>query len=421
MDTSNSLSFKEAAFEILKSEDRPLTAKEIVDFAMQRNILRTEGKTPEATMAAQLYMDIRKPKSKFKKVGAGKFSLKTQTESPSSPLLLMEKQNSIVRKALEKKLLEMDPFQFEILVAELLKKIGYENVDVTKRSGDKGIDVIADLTMNGITNVKTVIQVKKYKKGNNIPGKIVTQLRGSAEVDQRGLIITTSDFTKDAIKESKAEKKMPVSLVNGERLLDLLIKFEIGVKKEIVSVYSLDDEFFDNEEIAGSDSRPSEKNRGLWPMPGGYGSYIETLFRYMEEVSRGNNTRAGLISWFIGSYENVSSEKTANGYVNVSKTMGLSTYEGGKVKLTDAGEEIRLSKDLDRLYEIANENVFGFEEIVEFLESCEDPQTEESILEYLKDNFGVEWTTSIQVTFRMIWLMNFGKVAKTEDGYMISR
>lgn len=69
----------------------------------------------------------------------------------------------------------MDSYQFEFLASHLLKKLGYSNVRVTKRSGDKGIDVLADLTMEGIT----VVQVKRYKPGNNISGAVVAQLRGS--------------------------------------------------------------------------------------------------------------------------------------------------------------------------------------------------------------------------------------------------
>lgn len=59
----------------------------------------------------------------------------------------------------------------------------------------------------GITNVKTVIQAKRYSIANKVSGATITQLRGSAEVDQRGLVITTFDFTKDAIEESKASNK----------------------------------------------------------------------------------------------------------------------------------------------------------------------------------------------------------------------
>lgn len=213
------LSFKEAAIRILKQAEEPLSAKEITEIALDEELIETSGATPEATMAAKLYTDINNnSSSKFKKVGRGMFALKKQTESAKSPLLAIQNQNELVKMKLIEKIQEMDPFQFEYLTAELLRKIGYENVDVTKRSGDKGIDVVGNLTVGGLTNVKTVIQVKRYKTGNNISGKYITQLRGSAEVDQRGLIITTSDFTKDAINESKATNKMPVALVNGQKL-----------------------------------------------------------------------------------------------------------------------------------------------------------------------------------------------------------
>ena len=245
MSSNKTMSFKKTAEHILKTSDEPLSAQEIAEQALQQGILSTEGKTPEATMAALLYVDIKEnKKTKFKKVGKGKFTLIEQTDSSTSPLLLIEKQNSLVKKALMKKLYDMDPYQFEFLIADLLKEIGYENVEATKKSGDKGIDVIANLTMDGITNVKTIIQVKRFKAGNNISGKIITQLRGSAEVDQRGLVITTSDFTKDAVQESKAPNKMPVSLVNGEKLLKLLIKHGVGIKKETVEVFSVDNEYF---------------------------------------------------------------------------------------------------------------------------------------------------------------------------------
>ncbi len=101
MSENKKLSFKEAALQILKSENEPLSAKEIVYLAFQKDILSTEGKTPEATMSAQLYVDIsQNKKTKFKKVGRGKFSLREQTESPTTPLLLIDTQNSLVKKAL---------------------------------------------------------------------------------------------------------------------------------------------------------------------------------------------------------------------------------------------------------------------------------------------------------------------------------
>ncbi|TRZ43973.1 restriction endonuclease [Robertkochia solimangrovi] len=408
------LSFKEAAKKILKEADEPLSAKEITHIALNEDLIETSGATPEATMAAQLYTDT----GKFKKVGKGLFALVKQTESAKSPLLAIQNQNSLVKQKLIETIQEMDPFQFEFLVAELLNKIGYENVEVTKRSGDKGIDVIGNLTVGGLTNVKTVIQVKRYKTGNNISGKYITQLRGSAEVDQRGLIITTSNFTKDAINESKAINKMPVALVNGQKLIELLFKYKVGVKEEIVSVFSIDTELFEIELNDSTKNGTENKSRSIWPLPGGNYAYIETLNQLLDRISEKETSRNEMIDWFVKSFDNVTSRNTAYGYLNVPKNMGLIELKDGYYNLTIAGKHYRDNKNLEFLFNTISKNILAFEEIHQFLLSSTEPKSEEEILEYVNENFDVNWSTLAQVNFRLFWLINLGKVEKTEAGYI---
>ncbi len=414
-------SFKEAAFRVLSETDEPLRADEITEIALVEGLLSTEGKTPAATMAAQLYTDIKKKQSKFKKVGRGKFTLARQVASSSSPLILIEKQNTLVKDSLHKKLMEMDPYQFEFLVADLLKAIGYENVEVTKQSGDKGIDVSAHLTLDGVTNVKTVIQVKRYKTGNNIPGSVVTQLRGSAEVDQRGLIITTSKFTKDAKQEAQAPNKMPVSLINGEKLVSLLISKGIGVKKEMVTIHSIDTEYFDNSDFDDQSVLSSSKTRGLWPLPGGINSYVDTLLLFLEAVVGGVNTKEKAVHWFMQTFEKVNSEKAATAYVFVPRNLGFISIVQGGVKLTPAGEQALNSKNLKFMYDTVAQNIFAIEEIVAFIKESKNVLTEQEILEYLKDNFDVTWESLAQVSFRLMWLVNLGVVDREEGKYRLSR
>ena len=408
------VSFKEAALKILKEVEEPLSAREITEIALEANILETSGATPEATMAAILYNDT----GKFKKVGKGLFALVKQKESAKSPLLAIQNQNNLVKEKLIEKIHKMDPFQFEYLVAELLRKIGYENVEVTKRSGDKGIDINGNLTVGGLTNVKTVIQVKRYKKGNNISGKYITQLRGSAEVDQRGLIITTSNFTPDARKESKALNKMPVALVNGEKLIELLFKYKVGIKEDIVSVFSIDSELFENELADNTNKASNNKSRSLWPLPGGVNSYIETLNDLLNKVDKEKCTKQDLITWFASDYENVTSLKTAAGYLNVPKNMGLITFVGNEVQLKKEGKEYLNSQDLDYLYKTISLNILAFEDIYELLLKSKKPKSEQELLEYVNENFDVEWSTLAQINFRLRWLLNIGKIEKTDEGYV---
>lgn len=408
------LSFKQAAVKILTEAKEPLSAREITEIALDDELIETSGATPEATMAAQLYTDT----GRFKKVGKGLFALTKQTESTKSPLLAIQNQNSLVRQKLIQKIHEIDPFQLEYLVAELLRQIGYENVAVTKRSGDKGIDVTANLTVSGLTNVKTVIQVKRYKKGNNISGRYITQLRGSAEVDQRGLIITTSDFTKDALNEAKAANKMPVALVNGEKLIDLLFKYKVGVKEEEVKVYSIDSELFETE-LSDTDKKlTANKNRSVWPLPGGTNSFVETLNLLLNKVRKSKSNREDLINWFIETFENVNSLKTADGYLNVPKHMRLIDFSNGICHLTSDGKAYIESQDLELLFKIISANIIAFEEIHELLLNSAEPKTDQEILDFVNDSFQTDWSTLAQITFRLQWLMNIGKVDKTDDGYI---
>ncbi len=412
------ISFKKAAIRILERTDKPMTAAEITKMAIEENLIDSSGETPHATMAAQIYVDINKDKnSQFRKVGRGLFTLKKKSDVPNSPLLIIENQNELTKERLKELLHSMDPFQFEYLAADLLQKIGYENVTVTKRSGDKGIDVIANLTVGGITNVKTVIQVKRYAASNKINGAVITQLRGSAEVDQRGLVITTSDFTKDGIDEAQAPNKMPVSLVNGDKLIQLLIKYGVGVKKEELFVLSLDESYFQNYSSEETGTIDSEKSRVIWPLPGGIMSYVETLNEFLAQVYNGNNTKKGLIKWYLDNFENVTSEGTAQGYINVPKNMGLTRFEKGVYSLTADGEKYFTSKSKEQLYKIIAKNILAFDDIYEYLKTSSIPLNEEEILNYLKGNFDIEWTTFAQLNFRLLWLINLDKIIKSDNGF----
>ncbi|PKL35952.1 MAG: hypothetical protein CVV44_20785 [Spirochaetae bacterium HGW-Spirochaetae-1] len=411
--------FKDVAVKILRKTPKPLSPKEITEIALEEGLLETEGKTPEATMAAHIYTDIKKNiDTPFIKVGRGRFSLKEMKGHIDSPDLLIEKQNEIVRKELKEKLHEMDPFVFEYLVGDLLTKIGYENVQVTKSTGDGGIDINANLTVGGVTNVKTIIQVKRFK--SNIDVKIIRELRGSAEVDQRGLVITTSKFAKGAIEESQAPNKMPVSLVDGEKLIDLMFQYGVGIKKEEMVIYTLDHDYFENEVGASTESLQTDKGRSVWPLPGGINSYIATLDLYLQSIKKGINTKTAIIKWFIDTYENVTSEKTAYGYSGVPRSMGLIEVRDGVYKLTEDGERYLGSKDIEFLYDTINKNIFGFEEIVQFIQSTDEPQTDLDILDYLNENHNVGWTTGVQVTYRLMWLVNLGKIRKVDGGFVIN-
>ena len=80
------LSFLEAAYNVLKKEGRPLSVSEITSIAISSGLILTKGKTPSATMGAQIYRDMKRrgEGSRFLKVGRGKFGLRVWKQPKAS-------------------------------------------------------------------------------------------------------------------------------------------------------------------------------------------------------------------------------------------------------------------------------------------------------------------------------------------------
>ena len=130
--------------------------------------------------------------------------------------------------------------RFETLIGELLLALGFteETIQVTSYSKDGGIDVRGVLNAGSITRLKAAVQVKRWSK--NVQAPVVQALRGSLTVHEQGIIITTSKFSKGAIEEAMAPGKVRISLVDSEKLLDLLTVHGVGVTADKYTVYSLD-------------------------------------------------------------------------------------------------------------------------------------------------------------------------------------
>jgi restriction system protein len=153
-----------------------------------------------------------------------------------------EQQRNLLRKYLEKTTF----IQFEQLIKDLLTEMGYEDIIVTSPTNDKGVDVTA-ISQQGITTVKEVIQVKRYVKGN-VQRTDLDKLRGSLHRFDafQGTIITLSNFSKGA-KEAAYEKgAAPITLIDGDKLIDMLIEKNIIITKQTFQYYTVDENYFNN-------------------------------------------------------------------------------------------------------------------------------------------------------------------------------
>lgn len=141
-----------------------------------------------------------------------------------------------VSNKLQNYIAQMDPKAFEYLVRALFRKLGYTDVEVTKQSGDGGIDVRARLVAGGIADMKTCIQVKRQQ---SVGRPIVQNLRGSLSAHEAGLLVTSGIFTAGAIEEAKVPTRAPIALIDGRKLTQLLLDHQIGVRHERVTLYRL--------------------------------------------------------------------------------------------------------------------------------------------------------------------------------------
>ncbi|MBA4419612.1 MAG: restriction endonuclease [Anaerolinea sp.] len=143
------------------------------------------------------------------------------------------------RKQLFDTLTGMNPIKFEHVIKSLLEEMGYSNVIVTTPSNDKGVDVIGDIEL-GISSVKEVVQVKRHSASVIRP--VLDQLRGVLPMFNaiRGTIITTGKFAKGTITAALDPRGAPITLIDGEKLVDLLMEYEIGITKRTIEFFEYD-------------------------------------------------------------------------------------------------------------------------------------------------------------------------------------
>jgi len=132
-------------------------------------------------------------------------------------------------------LFKMDPSSFERLVQRLLRESGFIQVEVTGRSGDGGVDGNGIMRLAGLLSFHVIFQCKRYK-GSVSPSQIRDFRGAMVGRADKGLFITTGNFTKEAMKEATRDGAPAIDLIDGEHLLDKLKELGLGIRTEKVEV-----------------------------------------------------------------------------------------------------------------------------------------------------------------------------------------
>lgn len=136
----------------------------------------------------------------------------------------------------------ISPDAFERLSQRLLRESGFTKVEVTGKAGDGGIDGVGILRMN-LVSFQVSFQCKRWK--GSVSSSVVRDFRGAmvGRAD-KGLIITTGNFTADARREATRDGAPAIDLIDGETLCELLKERQLGVNVRMVEEVDLDEGFF---------------------------------------------------------------------------------------------------------------------------------------------------------------------------------
>lgn len=183
--------------------------------------------------------------------------ISSKSESDSSNLILEDDSDSPqdlidkgfgainrdVKSELLERLKEIDPYYFEKVILILLQKMGYGDFIETSKSNDGGIDGIINEDKLGLERIYT--QAKRYNE-NKIREKDIRNFIGAMSGDtNKGVFITTSSFDSGAIKKAK-EAHHTIILIDGNKLVDLMLRYNVGVQvKSVYEIKELDNDFFE--------------------------------------------------------------------------------------------------------------------------------------------------------------------------------
>jgi len=143
--------------------------------------------------------------------------------------------------------LQAPPTFFEHLVVDLLLKMGY---GYDKHSGvvvggphDGGVD--GKIYEDKLELDTIYLQAKRYDRNKKISRKEIQAFVGAMENIQKGVFITTSSFSKEAINYTRKQQQKSLKLIAGEYLSELMVKYEVGISTvKSLNIYKIDQDYF---------------------------------------------------------------------------------------------------------------------------------------------------------------------------------
>jgi len=161
----------------------------------------------------------------------------------------LDQLNQALKDDLLQRVLSLSPARFEMLVIQLIVRMGYggsfeEVSQLLGKAGDEGVDGVIKEDVLGLDNV--YIQAKRWTQGSIGRPEVqsfVGALQGKGA--NKGIFITTATFTKDAWQYAESLKGIKVVLIDRDKLLDYMIRYNVGVHVDrVLEIKKIDEDYF---------------------------------------------------------------------------------------------------------------------------------------------------------------------------------
>ncbi len=138
--------------------------------------------------------------------------------------------DAIQNEDVRSQLLSVDPYRFELLIKEVIEKYDFRQVEVTRRSGDGGVDINAVVSEENSFFGGTWVQIQVKRWRHSVGSVEINNFRGAMSSTAKGIFVTTSYYTRAAVENAYHRHKSCVTLIDGPRLSTIVLKSGIDMK-----------------------------------------------------------------------------------------------------------------------------------------------------------------------------------------------
>jgi restriction system protein len=236
----------DAIVDVMREKERPLSPAEAYGAVVERQLYRFNSDDPVSVVRTTirrrcLGLDFPSalPKKLFKPTNDGRYTLNlaAPSQAPEEPqttsvfqqlIDLQQRHEAQVRARVLEALKALPPRTFELFAERLLKAYGFEDLVVTGKSRDGGIDGHGRLPI-GLTSVSVAFQCKRYTD-KAVGREAIDTFRGAVSgLHEQGYFFATSRFTAEAVDAQRRPGAVPIALFDGEKIVDIMFSKEFGV------------------------------------------------------------------------------------------------------------------------------------------------------------------------------------------------